>query len=294
MIEPQRARRRARSTELAARDAPARPAPRRPARPARGRTAPACAASRSCTSASAATRCARRAPRCSTTPSGARAPASRSWTTARTRPRTCSRPARATCELALRATVAGDELTLDFTGTAAQHEGNLNCPLAVTLSACYFAVRVLTDPDIPPSAGAYRPIDGRRAGGLPAQRALAGRGRRRATSRPPRGSPTSCCGVRPRARPGHDEQPHARQRRLHLLRDARRRPGRVRRRRRPERRARRDEQHAQHAGRGARARVPAAGGRVRAAPRLRRRPARTAAATAWSASSRRSRRCTTR
>jgi N-methylhydantoinase B len=56
------------------------------------------------------------------------------------------------------ATVRGDELTLDFTGSADQHEGNLNCPLAVTHSACYFAIRVLTDPDIPPSAGAYRPI----------------------------------------------------------------------------------------------------------------------------------------
>jgi N-methylhydantoinase B len=62
-------------------------------------------------------------------------------------------------EIALRATVQGDRLTLDFTGTAAQHEGNLNCPLAVTRSACYFAIRVLTDPDIPPSAGAYRPIE---------------------------------------------------------------------------------------------------------------------------------------
>jgi len=61
-------------------------------------------------------------------------------------------------ELRLRATVAGDELKLDFSGSAAQHEGNLNCPLAVTLSACYFAVRVLTDPDVPPSAGAYRPL----------------------------------------------------------------------------------------------------------------------------------------
>ncbi len=29
----------------------------------------------------------------------------------------------------------------------------------MTLSACWFAVRVLTDPDIPPSAGAYRPVD---------------------------------------------------------------------------------------------------------------------------------------
>ncbi len=61
--------------------------------------------------------------------------------------------------IALRATVRGEELTLDFTGTASQHDGNLNCPLAVTRSACYFAVRVLTDPDIPPNAGAYRPIE---------------------------------------------------------------------------------------------------------------------------------------
>lgn len=64
-------------------------------------------------------------------------------------------------ELALVATVDGDRLTLDFRhGTAAPADvGNLNCPLAVTASACYFAVRVLTDPDIPASAGAYRPID---------------------------------------------------------------------------------------------------------------------------------------
>jgi N-methylhydantoinase B len=60
--------------------------------------------------------------------------------------------------IVLTATVAGDELTLDFTGTAAEHDGNLNCPLAVTRSACYFALRVLTDPDIPPTAGAYRPV----------------------------------------------------------------------------------------------------------------------------------------
>jgi N-methylhydantoinase B len=62
-------------------------------------------------------------------------------------------------ELRLVATVHGDSLTLDFAGSAAQHEGNLNCPLAVTRSAAYFAVRVLTDPDVPPSAGAYRPIE---------------------------------------------------------------------------------------------------------------------------------------
>jgi N-methylhydantoinase B len=60
--------------------------------------------------------------------------------------------------LRVRATVAGDQLELDFTGSAGQHDGNLNCPLAVTLSACYFAVRVLADPDVPPSAGAWRPV----------------------------------------------------------------------------------------------------------------------------------------
>jgi len=61
--------------------------------------------------------------------------------------------------LRLRAIVQGERLVLDFAGSAPQHEGNLNCPLAVTHSACFFAVRVLTDPDIPPSAGAYRPIE---------------------------------------------------------------------------------------------------------------------------------------
>jgi N-methylhydantoinase B len=62
-------------------------------------------------------------------------------------------------ELRLKATVEGDSVTLDFSGSAEQHQGNLNCPLAVTLSACYFAVRVLADPDVPACEGAYRPIE---------------------------------------------------------------------------------------------------------------------------------------
>jgi N-methylhydantoinase B len=61
--------------------------------------------------------------------------------------------------LRLAATVRGDRLVLDFSGTDAQIDGNLNCPLSVTKSAAFFAVRVLTDPDAPPSAGAYRPIE---------------------------------------------------------------------------------------------------------------------------------------
>jgi N-methylhydantoinase B len=62
-------------------------------------------------------------------------------------------------EIVLEASIRGEEIILDFEGSAGQHDGNLNCPLAVTRSACYFAIRVLTDPDIPPSAGAYRPIE---------------------------------------------------------------------------------------------------------------------------------------
>jgi len=63
-------------------------------------------------------------------------------------------------ELEIQATVAidGDEIRIDFAGTAQQHDGNLNCPLAVTRSASYFVVRCLTDPDVPASGGAFAPV----------------------------------------------------------------------------------------------------------------------------------------
>jgi N-methylhydantoinase B len=61
-------------------------------------------------------------------------------------------------ELRVAVTVRGEEIELDFAGTAPQHGGNLNCPLAVTVSACLFVVRCLTDPDVPASAGALAPI----------------------------------------------------------------------------------------------------------------------------------------
>jgi N-methylhydantoinase B len=56
------------------------------------------------------------------------------------------------------ATIDGEELELDFGGSDPQVSGNLNCPLSVTKSAAFFAVRALTDPDAPPCAGAHRPI----------------------------------------------------------------------------------------------------------------------------------------
>ena len=63
-------------------------------------------------------------------------------------------------ELAIRCSVevAGDEVRIDFAGTSAQDPGNLNCPLSVTRSACYFVVRCLTEPDLPASGGAFAPV----------------------------------------------------------------------------------------------------------------------------------------
>lgn len=58
----------------------------------------------------------------------------------------------------VRVSVRGDELCVDFTGTDPVGPGNLNCPIAVTRSAVFFAVRVATDPDIPASAGAFAPV----------------------------------------------------------------------------------------------------------------------------------------
>ena len=54
--------------------------------------------------------------------------------------------------------VDGEEIRVDFSGTAPQHRGNLNCPLSVTKSACYFVVRCLTEPDLPASGGAFAPV----------------------------------------------------------------------------------------------------------------------------------------
>jgi N-methylhydantoinase B len=58
----------------------------------------------------------------------------------------------------VRVSVAGDSLAIDFTGTAPAVRGNVNCPLPVTRSACYFALRVLMPQGVPLNAGAYRPV----------------------------------------------------------------------------------------------------------------------------------------
>ena len=55
-------------------------------------------------------------------------------------------------------TIAGDTARIDFAGTAPAVAGNVNCPLAVTRSACYFALRVLLPEDVPACAGTYAPL----------------------------------------------------------------------------------------------------------------------------------------
>lgn len=55
--------------------------------------------------------------------------------------------------------VAGDRLTVDFTGSSAQVDGAINCTLSFAKSAIYFAVRTVMDADVPNSAGFFRPIE---------------------------------------------------------------------------------------------------------------------------------------
>ena len=57
-----------------------------------------------------------------------------------------------------RVVIDGDSMTIDFSGTADAVRGNVNCPLAVTRSACYFALRVLLPGDVPANAGTYAPL----------------------------------------------------------------------------------------------------------------------------------------
>ena len=122
-------------------------------------------------------------------------------------------------------TIAADEIAFDFSGTAPQHAGNLNCPLSVTRSACYFVVRCLTAPDLPSSGGAFAPVsvsapEGSLVNARPPAAVAAGN------------VETSCrivdclfaaLGARSHgsgAGPGDDEQRHVRKRAFHLLRDA--------------------------------------------------------------------------
>ncbi|HLT70850.1 MAG TPA: hydantoinase B/oxoprolinase family protein [Acidimicrobiales bacterium] len=64
------------------------------------------------------------------------------------------RPAR----IQVAVTVAGEEVTVDFTGTDPQARGNVNAVEAVTVSAVSFALRSAIDPTLPANGGAMRPV----------------------------------------------------------------------------------------------------------------------------------------
>ena len=194
----------------------------------------------SCSSGSAPTRCRRRSTRCSTTPSDGRAPVWRRSTTAVARRRDVLEARERRPRDRARGDGRGRRADARFHRLGAdQHAGNLNCPAGGHPLGLLFRAAGADRSRHPAERRRIPSGDRDRTRGVAAARPRAGRRpspmRRRssaATSRPPRASPTSCCGVRARARSGDDEQRHARRRGHRLLRDDRRRSGRLRRRRR--------------------------------------------------------------
>jgi N-methylhydantoinase B len=63
-----------------------------------------------------------------------------------------------TLRIQVKATVAGDEITIDLTGTSRQVAAAINCPIAMIHSAAYCAIRCITSPAIPNCEGYIRPI----------------------------------------------------------------------------------------------------------------------------------------
>ena len=61
--------------------------------------------------------------------------------------------------IAVRVTVAGDRLSIDFSGTSEQVAGAINAPVAMARSASYCAVRCLADADIPNCEGYMRAVE---------------------------------------------------------------------------------------------------------------------------------------
>ncbi len=61
--------------------------------------------------------------------------------------------------LALAITVDGDEMTVDFTGTAGENEGPLNCTPAMAFAGTMAVVMALLGGDLPKNDGFYRPFE---------------------------------------------------------------------------------------------------------------------------------------
>ena len=62
-------------------------------------------------------------------------------------------------KIAVTIKIAGSNIDISFEGTERQRKGNINAPYAVTLSAVYYVMRCVTDPEIPPNHGCYLPVN---------------------------------------------------------------------------------------------------------------------------------------
>jgi len=61
-------------------------------------------------------------------------------------------------QIRVAATLRGDEVLFDFGGTDPQVAGPLNCRWPSVAACVFFVIKSVIDPELPPNAGAYRPI----------------------------------------------------------------------------------------------------------------------------------------
>ena len=60
--------------------------------------------------------------------------------------------------ICVRVEIAGDEVTVDFEGTAPQIDASVNCPVGMVRAACYCAIRGIVRADMPNCEGYMAPI----------------------------------------------------------------------------------------------------------------------------------------
>lgn len=61
--------------------------------------------------------------------------------------------------ICIRLTIDEQRIMVDFEGTAAQVQGNINCPLSVAAAAVFYVFRCLMPREVPVCSGMFRPIE---------------------------------------------------------------------------------------------------------------------------------------
>ncbi len=56
-------------------------------------------------------------------------------------------------------TIVGSDITVDLSGSSDQSRGGMNCSRASAISGVQYAIKSITDPENPPNAGSYRPVN---------------------------------------------------------------------------------------------------------------------------------------